>query len=493
MRQEEKSSQLHILGICGTFMGGLAILASELNYSVSGSDANVYPPMSTQLEAQGISLVQGFEDNQLNNLPQDTKIVVGNVMTRGYPVIETLLNRGTPFMSGPQWLAEHVLYNRHVLAVSGTHGKTTTSSMLAWILEYAGLRPGFLIGGVPNNFGISAKLGEGKYFVVEADEYDSAFFDKRSKFVHYRPHTLIINNIEFDHADIFPDLEAIKNQFHHLVRIVPNNGLIVYPSSDTAVKDVLKRGCWTKTAAISANNTNEDAVVTQGDSLINNNHNNQVNANLKNSNTESNSGWSARNKTTAGDAFDVYCDDKHYGRVEWEMLGQHNIANALAAIAAATYVGVEPPAAILALSQFKGVKRRMEIKGVRDNITIYDDFAHHPTAIATTLAGLRAKVGDKAKILAVLDIRSNTMKAGHHKEDLPLSVQNADNVYFFKSKDISWNVESIWESAKKPGGVFTEKDPLVSALNDAARAHDHVIFMSNGGFSGIHMDFLKNA
>lgn len=493
MGLKEKTSQVHILGICGTFMGGLAILASELNYSVSGSDTNVYPPMSTQLEAQGISLIQGFEDNQLDNLSKDAGIVIGNVMTRGYPVIETLLNRGTAFISGPQWLAEHVLYNRHVLAVSGTHGKTTTSSMLAWILEYAGLNPGFLIGGVPNNFGISAKLGKGKYFVVEADEYDSAFFDKRSKFVHYRPHTLIINNIEYDHADIFPNLEAIKNQFHHLVRIVPNNGLIVYPSSDAAVKDVLKRGCWTKTAAISTSDTIADAAVMHTDSLINNNHNNHVNASLNDYNTIGNAGWTASNKTPAGDAFDVYCGDKHYGRVEWEMLGQHNIANALAAIAAATHVGVEPPMAILALNQFKGVKRRMEIKGVRDNITIYDDFAHHPTAIATTLAGLRAKVGDKANILAVLDIRSNTMKAGHHKEDLPLSVQVANKVYFFKSKDVSWNVESIWESAKKPGGVFTEKDSLVSALHHAAKAHDHVIFMSNGGFSGIHMDFLKNA
>lgn len=466
---------VHILGICGTFMGGLAILASELNYRVSGSDANVYPPMSTQLEAEGISLIQGFEANQLDGLSEDTHIVVGNVMSRGYSVIEALLNRGTPFLSGPEWLAKHVLPKRHVLAVSGTHGKTSTSSMLAWILEYAGKKPGFLIGGVPNNFGISARLGEGECFVVEADEYDSAFFDKRSKFVHYRPRTLIINNIEFDHADIFPDLAAIKTQFHHLVRILPNQGLIVYPEADHHVLDVLNMGCWTPTVCI---HPSDSAAI-------------ELNAQTLQAAAQAQSRFFAAHASVSGDAFDVYQGKTCYGRVEWALLGQHNIANALAAIAAAGHVEVAPSLAIEALKRFQGVKRRLEIKGIQNNITVYDDFAHHPTAIATTLAGLRAKLGQAAKILAVLDIRSNTMRAGHHKEDLPQSVQAANEVYYFKSPDIQWNVDSIWQAAKKPGGVFGDKEALVKTLLMAAKPNDHVIFMSNGGFGGIHTEFLQ--
>lgn len=463
--------QVHILGICGTFMGGLAILASELKYQVSGSDQNVYPPMSTQLEAQGISLIQGFEENQLNSLSEEAVIVVGNVMTRGHPVIEAILDQGIPMLSGPQWLANYVLPKRHVLAVSGTHGKTTTASMLAWILEYVGLKPGFLIGGVPNNFGVSARLGEGECFVVEADEYDSAFFDKRSKFIHYRPRTLIVNNIEFDHADIFPDLAAIKNQFHHLIRTIPRNGLIIHPMANPVVEDILKRGCWTPRVSFNIKNQHNQ-----------HNQRNQENQLL---------GWAAVNQTAAGDAFDVYHGETCYGRVEWELLGQHNVANALAAIAAASHVGVTASQAIKALKHFQGVKRRLEIKGIRNNITVYDDFAHHPTAIETTLAGLRAKLGDNTRILAVLDIRSNTMRAGHHKEELPVSVQSANEVYFFKSSDILWDVDLIWKEARKPGGVFGDKELLVKALYQAAKQYDHVIFMSNGGFGGIHHDFLQ--
>ncbi len=481
----KKLHKVHILGICGTFMGGMAILASELGYDISGSDTNVYPPMSTQLEAQGISLIQGFEKNQLDNIFEDTSIVVGNVMSRGYPVIEALLDQGIPMLSGPEWLAKYVLPKRHVLAVSGTHGKTTTASMLAWILEHAGLKPGFLIGGVPNNFGLSARLGEGECFVVEADEYDSAFFDKRSKFIHYRPRTLIINNIEFDHADIFANLEAIKTQFHHLVRTIPQKGLIVHPAEDLEVADVLKRGCWTPTVTV-------HAVQSSTQTALEKEKKENINQSSLNQNKLSRTGWYADNQSEAGDAFDVYFGKTRYGRVEWALLGQHNIANALAAIAAAGHVGVTPNQAIEALKHFQGVKRRLEIKGVRNNITIYDDFAHHPTAIATTLAGLRAKLGREAKILAVLDIRSNTMKAGHHKDELPASVQSANEVYFYKSPDIHWDVESIWQVANKPGGVFADKETLVKALQRAALPYDHVIFMSNGGFGGIHNEFLQN-
>lgn len=479
----ENSKRVHILGICGTFMGGLAILASELQLLVSGSDKNVYPPMSTQLEAEGISLIQGFEENQLDHLSADTSIVVGNVMTRGHPVIEALLNRGIKMLSGPEWLANYVLPKRHVLAVSGTHGKTTTSSMLAWILEFAGLKPGFLIGGVPNNFGISARLGEGECFVVEADEYDSAFFDKRSKFIHYRPRTLIINNIEFDHADIFQDLEAIKKQFHHLVRIVPNNGLIIYPRNDSNVVDVLDRGCWTKTASISSDSTVNHS--SNGMASISLDSNHGINSNDR-------SLWQAVEKTHSGEAFDVYYNGKCCGRVEWNMLGEHNIANALAAIAAASSVGVEAELAITALKHFKGVKRRMEIKGVRNHITVYDDFAHHPTAIAKTLAGLRAKLGVNAKIFAVLDIRSNTMKAGHHKEDLAKSLEDASEVYFFKSPDIAWDVEEVRSSSKKKGGVFEDKETLMRQLANAVKQYDHIVFMSNGGFGGMQSEFLEH-
>lgn len=478
--------KLHILGICGTFMGGLAILAKQLNYTVSGSDSNVYPPMSTQLESQGIKLIQGFEENQLDQ-PFD-EIVVGNVMRRGLPVIEALLNRGIPMISGPEWLARHVLVNRHVLAVSGTHGKTTTASMLAWILDYAGLNPGFLIGGVPNNFSVSARLGGGRYFVVEADEYDSAFFDKRSKFIHYRPRTLIINNIEFDHADIFKDLEAIQNQFHHLIRTIPNQGLIVIPASEDSVNSqdpinqVLQKGCWTPISTFSS-----DSV--------------EFSDPTNSSSEDSSSQFSAIYKDDQT-SFDVLEHGKICGTVKWTLLGTHNISNALAAIAAASHVGVKPETAIEALCQFQGVKRRLEVKGLINNITniitVYDDFAHHPTAIKTTLEGLRLKLGKKANIVAVVDIRSNTMKAGHHQEELASSVLQADSVYFFKSPDILWDVKSVWAKAQKPGGVYEDYGNLLKdllrdlLLSSQSSLETHLVFMSNGGFGGIHNEFLEN-
>ena len=451
----------HILGICGTFMGGLAVLASELSHTVTGADLNVYPPMSTQLDKLGIKIFQGYADpKQLDPIPDCT--VVGNVMTRGMPVIEALLNRELPILSGPEWLRRFVLQDRHVLAISGTHGKTTTASMVAWILEYAGLKPGFLIGGVPKNFGISARLGEGPYFVVEADEYDCAFFDKRSKFVHYKPRTLIINNIEFDHADIFANLAAIQQQFHHLVRTVPGEGLIVYPGFDENVAEVLKKGCWTRKISFGSYSRQPEQ-----------------------------QGWQVKNSSSSGDQFEVYFEGQMCGKIQWSLLGEHNIHNALAAIAAVQNAQVDPDIAIKALCHFENVKRRMEVKGFKKEITVYDDFAHHPTAIHMTLAGLRAKVGKDTRIVAVIDIRSNTMKAGHHQSELARSVQHADQVYFFKSSDIAWDVEQAWQSARKPGGVFTEILPLVDQLINESMPQDQVIFMSNGGFGGIHTEFLE--
>ncbi len=450
---------VHILGICGTFMGGLAVLASELNQQVTGSDQNVYPPMSTQLNKLGIKIFQGYEDvTQLT--PKPDCVVVGNVMRRGYPVIESLLNQQLFMQSGPEWLARYVLADRHVLAVSGTHGKTTTSSMVAWILEYAGLNPGFLIGGVPNNFGISARLGQGPYFVVEADEYDSAFFDKRSKFIHYRPKTLIINNIEFDHADIFANLAAIQLQFHHLVRTVPGEGLIISPETDHNVHEVLQKGCWSKQITFNADSASQ-------------------------------TGWTVRHQSADGSTFDVYLNNTLQGTLKWSLIGQHNVQNALAAIAAAAHIGIDPKVSLQALSAFQGVKRRLEVRGVERGITVYDDFAHHPTAISTTLAGLRAKVGQSSKIIAVVDIRSNTMRMGHHQAELATSVQAADDVYFFQSPDISWDVEAVWRNSQKPGGVFQDTQSLLNLLLKQVDSKEHVIFMSNGGFNGIQTTFLE--
>ncbi|MBI5041578.1 MAG: UDP-N-acetylmuramate:L-alanyl-gamma-D-glutamyl-meso-diaminopimelate ligase [Gammaproteobacteria bacterium] len=446
---------IHILGICGTFMGGIAQLARAAGHQVSGSDTNVYPPMSTQLEAAGITLQEGFRPEHLQPAPD--VVVVGNALSRGNPAVEYMLDQGLAYTSGPQWLAEHVLKDRWVLAVAGTHGKTSTSSMLAWILEYAGLKPGFLIGGVPGNFGVSARLGETPFFVVEADEYDTAFFDKRSKFVHYRPRTAILNNLEFDHADIFPDVAAIQRQFHHLVRTIPASGLIVSNADDANLAEVLNMGCWTPVENVTA--------------------------------TAAPAQWQARKLSADGSRFDVLCAGAAQGTVEWSQLGDHNVHNALAAIAAARHAGVPTAQAIAALAEFQGVKRRMEVRGVVRGITVYDDFAHHPTAIETTLAGLRGKVGD-ARILAVLEPRSNTMRLGVHRAAIAPALAQADHVWLYEPPDLGWNLADVARVATPPTDVLGSIDDLVAAVVAEAKPGDHIIIMSNGGFGGIHAKLL---
>lgn len=444
--------RIHIMGICGTFMGGLAILARQLGHEVTGSDQNVYPPMSTQLEAHGIALMPGYRAENIAHKPD--LIVVGNAISRGNPEMEAALNIGIPFTSGPAWLHEAVLQHTWVLAVAGTHGKTTTSSMLAWILESAGLKPGFLIGGVPENFGVSARKGEGAYFVVEADEYDTAFFDKRSKFVHYHPRTAILNNLEFDHADIFPDLEAIQRQFHHLVRIIPGKGLIIAPNFEPALDEVLQMGCWTPVEHTSRENSGVPAT------------------------------WSYHLIKKDGSAFDVVHDGQIAGRVEWTLSGLHNVHNALAAIAAAHHAGIFPERAAEAMTKFKSVKRRMEVKAVVKGVTLYDDFAHHPTAIATTLEGLRARVGS-ARIIAVLEPRSNTMRMGVHAAQLVGALSAADLSVVYQSPQVAWDVAALLEGEINVK-VETEVDAIVSWLKSEVQAGDHVLFMSNGSFEGIH-------
>jgi UDP-N-acetylmuramate: L-alanyl-gamma-D-glutamyl-meso-diaminopimelate ligase len=442
---------IHILGICGTFMGGIAVIARQAGFRVTGCDANVYPPMSDQLKAQGIDLIQGFDADQIDLAPD--VFVIGNVVARGrQPLMEEILNRGLPYVSGPQWLYERVLRHKWVLAVAGTHGKTTTSAMLAWILEHAGLAPGYLVGGVPQNFGVSARLTDSPFFVIEADEYDTAFFDKRSKFVHYRPRTAILNNLEFDHADIFPDLAAIETQFHHLLRTVPGNGLIVANGRDAALARVIERGCWTPVERFGAEA----------------------------------GGWQAH--ATDASAFDVLLDAQPQGRVEWGLLGEHNRMNALAAIAAARHAGVPPDVACAALGRFANVKRRLEVRGTVAGVTVYDDFAHHPTAIATTLAGLRAKVG-AARILAVLEPRSNTMKLGVMKAQLPDSLAAADRVFVYAA-DLGWDARPVFASMGERAQVHLDLAELTEAIARAARPGDHVLIMSNGGFGGIHDKLL---
>ena len=446
---------IHILGICGTFMGGIAQLARAAGHRVSGSDANVYPPMSTQLEAAGIALQEGFRPEHLQPAPD--QVVVGNALSRGNPAVEYLLDQGIAYTSGPQWLAEHVLADRWVLAVAGTHGKTSTASMLTWILEYAGLKPGFLIGGVPSNFGVSARLGELPFFVVEADEYDTAFFDKRSKFVHYRPRTAILNNLEFDHADIFPDVAAIQRQFHHLVRTIPASGLIVSNADDARLAEVLAMGCWTPVENVTASATSAQ--------------------------------WQARKLSADGSRFEVLCAGAVQGTVEWNQLGDHNVHNALAAMAAARHAGVPAAHAIAALAEYQGVKRRMEVRGVVRDITVYDDFAHHPTAIETTLAGLRDKVGE-ARILAVLEPRSNTMRLGLHRAAIAPALAKADRVWLYAPPDLGWNLADVAQAAKPRTDVAASIDALVAAVTAEARPGDHIIIMSNGGFGGIHAKLL---
>ncbi|WP_397535519.1 UDP-N-acetylmuramate:L-alanyl-gamma-D-glutamyl-meso-diaminopimelate ligase [Roseateles sp.] len=449
---------IHILGICGTFMGGLAALAREAGHKVTGCDANVYPPMSDQLEALGIELIQGFGAEQLELKPD--LFVIGNVVTRSsegrFPLMEAILDAGLPYTSGPQWLAEHILQGRHVLAVAGTHGKTTTTSMLAWILEQDGLAPGFLVGGVPLNFGISARLGQpGSPFVIEADEYDTAFFDKRSKFVHYRPRTAVLNNLEHDHADIFPDLAAIETQFHHLVRTVPASGRIVVNAREDALQRVLSRGCWSEVQRFGARKEEPGALRARGEPQ----------------------------------AFDVLRGAMKVGRVEWSLAGEHNQLNALAAIAAAEHVGVAPEAACAALAGFQNVRRRLELRGEAAGVKVYDDFAHHPTAIRTTVNGLRRRIAPSERLLAVFEPRSNTMKLGTMKAQLPWALEEAD-LSFCNQAGLGWDAKESLTPMGAQAQVCDGVDALVAAVLKAARPGDHVLCMSNGGFGGIHQKLL---
>ena len=448
---------IHILGICGTFMGGIALLSRELGYRVTGSDTGVYPPMSTQLRAAGIELQEGYRPEHLD--PRPDCVVVGNAMSRGNPLVEHLLNQGLPYTSGPQWLAEHVLQGRWVLAVSGTHGKTTTTSMLAWILEQAGMAPGFLVGGVPANFGVSARIGDTDFFVVEADEYDTAFFDKRSKFVHYRPRTLIINNLEFDHADIFDNLAAIQRQFHHLVRCVPGNGRIVHRHGVAAIDETLAMGCWTPTTSFGP-----------GEQCA--------------------ADWRGQLLAKDGSSFRLLPDTGAPVDVKWPHCGDHNVENALAAIAAAKHVGVIPEVAAAALAGFRGVRRRLELLGRPGDVAVYDDFAHHPTAIATTLKGLRAR-GGKGRLIALIEPRSNTMRMGEHREQLAAATADADVVHWFQPEGLDWSLERVVASSPVAAQLHTDIQELVENVGREARGGDQIVIMSNGSFGGIQQKLLR--
>jgi UDP-N-acetylmuramate: L-alanyl-gamma-D-glutamyl-meso-diaminopimelate ligase len=455
---------IHILGICGTFMGSLAVLAKSLGHRVTGSDANVYPPMSTQLEEAGIELIQGFDAAQLKPVPD--LVVVGNAMTRGNPVVEAMLDQGLRYTSGPQWLRETVLQDKWVLAVAGTHGKTTTSSMLAWILESAGMSPGYLIGGIPKNFTHSARLGDTPFFVVEADEYDSAFFDKRSKFVHYGPRTLVLNNLEYDHADIFPDLASIQRQFHHVVRTVPGNGLIVVPAGDSAIEEVLAEGCWTPVARFASL---EKAAGELADVR-----------------------WQARLLLADGSHFEVLFNGQVEGEVHWDQTGTHNVNNALAAAAAAHNVGVTAAVSIDALNEFAGVKRRMECLGEEAGVKVYDDFAHHPTAIKSTLMGLRKQVGTE-KIVALIEPRSNTMRLGMHQENLAQSGEDADCVLWYEPAGMNWSMQAVADASPVSAGLGNSVEDMIEKTLAEIESNKpcHVVIMSNGGFGGIHSQLLS--
>ncbi len=437
-------------------MGGIAALAREMGHTVTGSDSNPYPPMSTQLESQGIEVARYSADNLE---PAPDVVVIGNALSRGNPEVEAVLEKDLPYTSGPQWLAEHLLRGRHVLAIAGTHGKTTTSSMLAWILEYAGREPGFLIGGVPQNFGISARSGAGGYFVIEADEYDTAFFDKRSKFIHYHPRTLALNNLEFDHADIFSDLDAIKQQFHFLVRTVPGSGRIIVNADDRQLPDVLEKGCWSEQQSMG---------MSEG----------------------SHADWSISDATADFSAFDVINRGTNCGRLQWNLIGAHNASNGLAAIACAQHAGVDPAVAIEGLGAFENVKRRMEVRGNVGGITVYDDFAHHPTAIATTLHGLRSH-STQGRIIAVLEPRSNTMRMGVHKETLGQSLDGADAVFMYIPSDQTWDTSSLAGELGERLAIHDDVDKLLDDLMPVARSGDHILVMSNGGFAGIHDKILQ--
>jgi UDP-N-acetylmuramate: L-alanyl-gamma-D-glutamyl-meso-diaminopimelate ligase len=449
---------IHILGVCGTFMGGIAAIAREAGHKVTGCDANVYPPMSDQLRSLGIELIEGYGADQLALKPD--LFLVGNVVTRArahdFALMEAILDDGADYTSGPQWLFEHVLRHQHVLAVAGTHGKTTTSAMLAWILEAAGLKPGFLIGGVPLNFGISARLGAGKYFVIEADEYDTALFDKRSKFVHYRPRTAILNNLEMDHADIFPDIEAIENQFHHLVRTVPSKGRLVVNARDEALQRVLTRGCWSEVVRFGALREEPGALRARGEPH----------------------------------AFDVLRGSLKIGRVEWSLIGEHNQLNALAAIGAAEHVGIAPDVAASALASFENAKRRMELIGEVGGVKVYDDFAHHPSAIRATVGGLRQRAG-LARVLAVFEPRSNTMKLGMMKAQLPWALEEAD-MSFCLQGNYGWDARDALAPMGGRAVVADKVDTLVAAVIATVKPGDHLLCMSNGSFGGIHAKLLDS-
>ena len=443
---------IHILGICGTFMGGIAVIARQAGHEVTGCDSSVYPPMSTQLESHGIKLIEGYDPSQIELKPDI--FVIGNVVSRGNPLMEEILNRNLQYISAPQWLSENVLKDKWVLAVSGTHGKTTTSSMLAWILEYAGMKPGFLIGGIPENFSVSARLSsDSSFFVIEADEYDTAFFDKRSKFVHLQPRTAILNNLEYDHADIFVDLASIMQQFHHFVRLIPENGLIITNGREENLEEVLAKGCWTPIEKIGVDD-----------------------------------GWQAN--TLGNDSTDISFRGKSQGTLNWGLMGEHNRMNALAALAAAHHVGVTIETGITALTKFKNVKRRMELCGVANEITVYDDFAHHPTAIQTTLEGLRNKVND-ARIIAVLEPRSNTMKMGIWQDRLAESLKAADLVFCYTS-NLGWDVQKALEPMGSKAVSSDNLEKLIEAITVATHPGDYVLIMSNGGFGGIQKKILKS-
>jgi len=438
---------IHILGICGTFMGGLARIAVTLGYKVTGSDANTYPPMSTQLEQLGIELYEGYDEAQLD--PQPDLVVIGNAMSRGNPAVEYILNKRIPYTSGPEWLYSHVLKDKWVLAVSGTHGKTTTSSMLAWVLEYCGYQPGYLIGGVPSNFDTSAKVTDSPFFVIEADEYDSAFFDKRSKMIHYHPRTLCVNNLEFDHADIFKDLAAIQTQFHHLIRTIPGLGKIVYPVTDNNIATVMEMGCWSETETLG-----------------------------------NNADWQTKLLEEDGSHFQIQNSNaKITVDVNWELIGEHNVSNGLMALVAARHVGVLPEHAAEALNEFQGVSRRMELKTQVGDVCLYDDFAHHPTAIKSTLDGLRKKVASK-RIIAILEPRSNTMRMGFHKNALIDSLQQADKIWIYLAKNIRWDLpESL---ANDPRVIRADSvDSIVNEVMDSIAGNEQIVVMSNGSFDGV--------
>ncbi|TLU66635.1 UDP-N-acetylmuramate:L-alanyl-gamma-D-glutamyl-meso-diaminopimelate ligase [Thalassotalea litorea] len=447
------SKHIHILGVCGTFMGGIAAIAKELGYRVSGSDANVYPPMSTQLQELGIELKSGYLPEHFADEPD--LVIVGNAMSRGNPMVEYVLERNIPYTSGPQWLQDNVLQQRWVLAVSGTHGKTTTSSMLAWILEYAKLTPGFLIGGVPQNFQQSARLGNSPFFVIEADEYDTAFFDKRSKFVHYRPRTLVINNLEFDHADIFDSISDIQRQFHHLVRMVPGNGLILAPAQETYIDEMLALGLWTPTEF-----------------------------------SRTAKAWQANNIHRDGSAFEVLFNGEKQGEVHWDLLGDFNVDNALMAIGAARHAGVPVTVSCEALASFVNTKRRQELLGTPKDIHVYDDFAHHPTAISKTLSAMRSHIGSN-RLIAVLEPRSNTMKAGVHKDTLAQAFHDADRVFIFEDSAFDWSVSDVCQQIDKRASAHHSIEELLNSVVNYAQPGDHIVVMSNGGFAGFHTKLLN--